>query len=137
VEDGNVGERLDPASEDGIGVPHRDLIGGVGDGLGGRGARAVESVGGNAREELGEEAHLAPDVRRECRGDDLAEDHLVHLAAIELAAHQQLAGGVPRERDGRDVAEDGPALGERGTQAGDDGNPSAGPEIVHEAPAAE
>ena len=89
-----------------VGVAERDLVGGVGDGLGRGGAGPVERVGGDAREELRQQAHLARDVRRAHRGDHLAEDHFVDLAAVELApiraARARHAAPAPsRRRRGR------------------------------------
>ena len=122
---GNVGERFDAAGQNTSAWPRRDLVGGVVDGLSRRGAGAIEGIGRNAGGELGQETHLARHVRREDRGDHLAEDDLVDLAAVELAAIEQLPRGVAGERDGGHVAEDGAALGERSADAGDDRDPPA------------
>ena len=98
------------------------------------GAGAVERVGRDAGQELREEADLARDVGREDRRDHLAEDHLVHFPAVDLAAEEQLARGVPRQGHGGDVPERGPALHERRSHPGDDGDPTAGPGCWHVAP---
>ena len=134
MEDRDVGQRLDAAGQHDVGVTQRDLVGGVGDGLGRRGAGAVEGVGRHARQELREQADLAGDVGHEQRGNDLAEDHLVHFAPVDLAPDQQLADGMTGQRDRRDFAKDRSALDERGTQAGDDGDASAWPGFGHGTP---
>ncbi len=86
MKDGNVGERLDAAGEHDVRVAEGDLVGRVVDRLRGGGARPVEGVRGHARRKLRQETDLPPDVRREHRGDHLAEDDLVHLAPVELGA---------------------------------------------------
>ena len=134
MEDGDVGQRFDSAGQNDVGVAQRDLVGGIGDGLGRRGAGAVEGVRRHARQELREQADLARDVGHERRGNDLAEDHLVDFAPVDLAPDQQLADGMTGEGDRRDFAEDRSALGERGTQAGDDGDASAWPGFGHGTP---
>ncbi len=131
VEHRDVGERLHSARQNGVGVPERDLVGGVGDGLSCGGAGAVERVRRYAGQELRQQTHLARHVGRAHRRHHLPEDDLVHLAAVELAAHEQLADGMARERGRGDVPEDGPALGEGRTEAGHDGRAAAGPGVGH------
>jgi hypothetical protein len=134
VEHGNVGEGLDAPREDHVGVSECDLIGGVGDRLRSGGAGAIERVRRDTREQLGEEAHLARHVRHADGRHDLAEDHLVHLAPVELGPKEQLARGVAGQRRRGDVAEDGPALGEGRAQAGHDGHAPPGPGVMHLVP---
>jgi hypothetical protein len=115
-------------------VAQADLIRGIVDGLGGRGAGSIDRVGGHAGGELRQQAHLAGHVRGEHRRHDLAEHHLVYFPAVHLAPVQQLAGGIARQGDGGNVTKDGAALGERSPDAGYDCNPPARPGIGHSTP---
>ncbi len=127
MENGNVGERFDPARDDRVGMTERDLVGGVGDGLSRGGAGAIESIGGNTGKKLRKETHLACDVRRQHRGHDLSEDDFIDLPAVELGAIEQLTRRVASERHRGDITEYGAALGERSAQAGDDRDPAFRP----------
>ena len=134
VQYGNAGERLHTARDDRIGMAERDLVGGVGNGLAGGGAGAVERVGRDVGGELGEETDFAGHVGREHRGHHLAENHLVDFPAVELAEVEHFPCGVTSKCDRGNVAEHGAAPGERSAQARDDRDPPIRPSVVHVAP---
>ena len=126
VEDRDVGERFDPAGQDHVGVTHQDLVVRVGDRLGARGAGAIEAVGRNGPGKLGQQGDFARHVRRQDRGDHLAEDHLIDFAAVEVGAIEQLAGGMTGHLDGRGVLEDAAAPRERGAKSRHHHRPAPG-----------
>jgi hypothetical protein len=115
VKDGDIGKRFHSAGQDGIGVTDRDLVGCVANGLRGGGAGPVNGLGGDTREKLREKAHLPSHVGSEHRRDNLPENDLIDLPPVYLAAHEQLPGDVPGQRDGGDIPKQGPAPDERGT----------------------
>jgi len=103
-------------------VAQGDLIVGGRDRLIGRGAGAVDRKGGNLLGKLGEEAHLAADIRHQGRRYHLAEDHFVHVGAAQVRALQQLASRVAGEIHGACVLECRPRFTERRATTGDDGD---------------
>ena len=115
-------------------MSQHDLIGRVVDGLRRGCARPIDGICRYARRELREEAHLARHIGCEHRCDDLAEDHLVHFAAVDFTSEEQLPGRVPGECYGGDVGEYGAALGEWSSDTGNNGDSPAAAGIDHVAP---
>src|SRR6266571_2270029 len=92
---------------------------GVGHGLRGGGAGAVQGVRGDLFGELREEAHFAGDVRHERRRNHLSEDDGVDLGAVQARALEQLARREPGQVHGPGVLEQRPRPAERRAAAGD------------------
>ena len=120
VENRDVGEDLDPARDDHLGMSEQDLIGGRGHGLSGGGAGPVQGVRRYGLRKLREQTHLAGHVRRQYGGHHLAEDDLIDVATVEPGPGQQLAGGEPGEGDRGGVFQHGAGPGKRRAQARDD-----------------
>src|SRR5688500_6990995 len=94
-----------------------DLVGGGVDCLRGRGTGSIDRICGHARRELRQETDLPRYVRRQNRWHDLAEDDLVQLSPVHLAAIEQLPRRMSRQSDGSGVTKDGAALRERSAYA--------------------
>ncbi len=126
VQDRNVRQRLGAAGDDAVGVAEHDLVGGVGDRLVGRRARAARrcttarlwAAAGSARPRARCSAR-APTARR-CRTTTRSTSLPVDAGALNQLGDAQLAEFDRRERlEGRARAREG------GANAGDDGDPSS------------
>ena len=117
-EDRDVGQRFGAPGNDDVSVAEHDLVMAASDRLGGGGAGTVHGVGGDFLGKLGQQAHLAADVRDEGRRHDLAEDHFVDVGAVHIGALDQLARGVAGEIHGAGVLERRPRFAERRAATG-------------------
>src|SRR5687767_2792083 len=113
MEDWDIGERLHSTGNDRIGVTQQDLVRRIVDRLRGGGTGAVQGVGRDTGRQLWQETYLTRHVRGHGGRDHLAEYHLVDLAAVYLAAVEQLPTDVPRHCHGGHVAKHGATLGKR------------------------
>ena len=125
-EDGGVGERLGAAGDDGVGVAEEDLVRRLGRRLERGGAGAGGGVGRQGPRQLGAQHHLAGDQGGELGGDHLAEDQRVELGEGKTAAGHELVHHNRAQVDGREVLEVTARPDERGTEAGNHGDPWRG-----------
>ena len=99
-------ERLGAAGNRDVRMPQRNLVGGVGDGLIGRGAGARHGVGLQRFRKVRQQRHFARDIRRDDRLHDRAEHQQVDRRAVERGPLHQFSDGQLAEVDGRVVPED-------------------------------
>ena len=102
-----------------------DLVGGVGDGLVGGGARAADRDCLYALGQHRQQGNFACDVRRENGRDDRSEDEGFDFPPIEVGALNQLGDAYLAEIDGGDGLECSPRSSEGGPHARDDRHAAA------------
>jgi hypothetical protein len=124
--DRHVREHLGAAGDDHVGIAAFDQVGGVGDGLAGRGAGQRDGIGRRVSGQAGGQDQLSREIGVGDGSGDVAIDQVVDAGGVEREAGDELSGDGAGEIEHVEASEIGAGTQEGGAQAGDEGSASHG-----------